>query len=169
MLEYVKEEPLDQLQTECFENITRVAVAASRRCLDQHGRLVEHPRVSVTRGSPVQHNTVCAVLKCCSTQPRCGSSAVGVPRLNRDTTTHSSGAVARNQRPTSEPRTPLSMVQRPSAALDPASGANTGTWDLGTSATLDLTRLCGPPYLGTHHVSPGRNSHSSRSLGLHCA
>ncbi|KAH6944638.1 hypothetical protein HPB50_004415 [Hyalomma asiaticum] len=56
-----------------------------------------------------------------------------------------------------------------SAALDPASTPNTGTWDLGTSATLDLARLCGPPYLVTHQVPPGRTSSSSRSPGLHCA
>ncbi|KAH6943159.1 hypothetical protein HPB50_016630 [Hyalomma asiaticum] len=75
----------------------------------------------------------------------------------------------RNQRPTPEPRTPLGTARHRSAALDPASGPNTGTWDLGTSATLDLARLCGPLYRGTHQVSPGRSSRSSRSLGLHCA
>ncbi|KAH6945510.1 hypothetical protein HPB50_008802 [Hyalomma asiaticum] len=123
------------------------AVAASRRCLDQRGldfclgRLVQHPRVSFTRGSPAQHSIVCAVLKCCSTQLQCGSSPKGVPRLNRDTTRHSSGAVVRNQWPTCEPRIPLDTTQHCSVALDPASGPNTGTWDLGTSATLDLARL----------------------------
>ncbi|KAH6937236.1 hypothetical protein HPB50_026041 [Hyalomma asiaticum] len=71
----------------------------------------------------------------------------------------------RNQRPTSEPRTPLGTARHHSAA----SGPNTGTWDPGTSATLDLAWLCGPLYLGTHKVSPGRSSRSSRSLGLHSA
>ncbi|KAH6927417.1 hypothetical protein HPB50_003279 [Hyalomma asiaticum] len=127
-------------------------------CLDQRGldfclgRLVQHPRVSVARGGPVQQSSVCAVPKCCSTQLRCGSSALGVPRLTRDTTRHSSGAVARNQRPTSEPRTALGTARHRSAALDPASDPNTGRWDLGTSATLDLARICGPPYLGTHQT-----------------
>ncbi|KAH6926785.1 hypothetical protein HPB50_022170 [Hyalomma asiaticum] len=75
----------------------------------------------------------------------------------------------RNQRPTPEPRTPLGTARHRSAALDPASGPNTGTWDLGTSATLDLAWLCRPLYRGTHQVSPGRSSRSSRSLELHCA
>ncbi|KAH6922359.1 hypothetical protein HPB50_013399 [Hyalomma asiaticum] len=155
-------------------NRTR-AVAASRIRLDQHGlnfclgRLVQHPCVSVARASPVQHSTVCAVLKCCSTQLRCGSSAIGVPRLSRDTTRRNSGAIVRNQRPTSKPRIPLGTARHCSVALDPASGPNIGTWDLGTSATLDLTRLCGPLYLVTHHISPGRTSRLSRSSGLYCA
>ncbi|KAH6936085.1 hypothetical protein HPB50_013097 [Hyalomma asiaticum] len=123
-----------------------VAVAASRKCLNHRGlnfclgRLLQHPRVSVARGRPVHHSTVCAVLKCCSTQLWCSSSAIGVPRINHGTSRHSSGAVVRNQRPTSEPITPLGRAWHCSAALDPDSGPNTGTWDLGTSATLDLAR-----------------------------
>ncbi|KAH6943402.1 hypothetical protein HPB50_021123 [Hyalomma asiaticum] len=63
----------------------------------------------------------------------------------------------------------LGTARHCSAALDPASGPNTGTWDLGTSATLDLARLCGPLYRGTNQESPSGSSRSSRSPGLHCA
>ncbi|KAH6942395.1 hypothetical protein HPB50_004352 [Hyalomma asiaticum] len=101
---------------------------------------------------PVQHSIVPVVLKCCSTLLQCSSSAIGVPRLNRDTTRHSSGAVVRDERHTSGPGTPLGTAGQRSATLDPTSGPNTGTWDLGTSATLDLSQLCGPPYLVTHQV-----------------
>ncbi|KAH8032672.1 hypothetical protein HPB51_000401 [Rhipicephalus microplus] len=45
----------------------------------------DHPGVAVPLAGSGQHSTICAGLKCCSPQLRCGSSLTGVPHLGQGT------------------------------------------------------------------------------------
>ena len=112
-------------------------MASSRRYLDQRDlgprfrRLDHRPGVAVPRAGSGQYSTVCAVLKCCSPQLRCGSSVTGVPRLGQGTARYSSGAQLMGSRPTSESGASLGTARHRSATLDPASDSTPGTWTLG--------------------------------------